>query len=75
LDEDTGFASLAPRRDDPRRGTRHRLSPLLAWHPSEFSRIRLQYNYDNATVLERNEAHSVWLGLEFLIGAHPAHQY
>ncbi len=63
------------READPFRDDRHRLSPLLAWHPSEFSRIRLQYNYDRADHLERQDAHSVWLGVEFLYGAHPAHKY
>jgi hypothetical protein len=63
------------RRNDPFRDDRHRVSPLLVWHPSEFSRIRLQYNYDRADHLERRDAHSVWLGVEFLYGAHPAHKY
>jgi len=63
------------RRNDPFRDDRHRVSPLLVWHPSEFSRIRLQYNYDRADHLERSDAHSVWLGVEFLYGAHPAHKY
>lgn len=63
------------READPFRDDRHRVSPLLAWHPSEFSRIRLQYNYDRADHLEQRDAHSVWLGVEFLYGAHPAHKY
>jgi len=60
---------------DPFRDDRHRISPLLVWHPSEFSRFRLQYNYDRADHLEHGDAHSVWLGVEFLYGAHPAHKY
>ncbi|MDE2059618.1 MAG: DUF4200 domain-containing protein [candidate division NC10 bacterium] len=63
------------REGDPFRDDRHRVSPLLAWHPSEFSRLRLQYNYDRADHLEHQDAHSVWLGVEFLYGAHPAHKY
>jgi len=63
------------RRNDPFRDDRHRVSPLLVWHPSEFSRIRLQYNYDRADHMVRRDAHSVWLGVEFLYGAHPAHKY
>ena len=63
------------READPFRDDRHRISPLLVWHPSEFSRFRLQYNYDRADHLERQDAHSVWLGVEFLYGAHPAHKY
>ena len=63
------------READPFRDDRHRISPLLVWHPSEFSRLRLQYNYDRADHLEHQDAHSVWLGVEFLYGAHPAHKY
>ena len=62
------------RNEDPFRDDRHRVSPLLAWYPSEFSRFRLQYNYDHAEHLE-DDAHSVWLGAEFLIGSHPAHKF
>ncbi|PWB79277.1 MAG: hypothetical protein C3F08_07150 [Candidatus Methylomirabilota bacterium] len=60
---------------DPFRDDRHRISPLVVWHPTEFSRLRLQYNYDRADHLESHDAHSVWLGVEFLYGAHPAHKY
>ncbi|MCM2356712.1 MAG: TonB-dependent receptor [Geobacteraceae bacterium] len=67
--------SVGGRDADPFRDDRHRVSPLLAWHPSEFSRLRLQYNYDRADHLEDREAHSVWLGVEFMYGAHPAHTY
>ena len=62
------------RRDDPFRDNRSRISPLLVYSPSEFSRIRVQYNYDHADHLS-SDAHSVWLGFEALIGAHPAHTY
>lgn len=60
---------------DPNRDSRHRVSPLIVWHPTEFSRLRLQYNYDVAEHLEENNAHSLWLGFEFLLGSHPAHSY
>ncbi len=59
---------------DPFRDTRYRISPLIQWQPTHFSRVRLQYNYDHATHLDK-EAHSVWLGVELLLGAHPAHNY
>ena len=67
--------ALNGRNEDPFRDDRHRISPLLVWHPSEFSRIRLQYNYDRADHLLHEDAHSVWLGVEFLYGSHPAHKY
>lgn len=61
--------------DDPFRDRRHRVSPLLVWQPTEFSRLRLQYNYDRAQHLARGDAHSVWFGAEILFGAHAAHSY
>jgi hypothetical protein len=65
----------AGRTTDPTRDDRLRLSPLVTWWPSHFSRLRLQYNYDHARSLDGDEAHTVWLGLEVGIGAHPAHDY
>jgi hypothetical protein len=62
------------RNEDPLRADRYRISPLLVYHPTEFSRLRLQYNYDDADHLAEN-AHSVWLGVEILYGAHAAHTY
>jgi len=59
--------------DDPDRTGRWRISPNLTWYPTEFSKIRLQYNLD-----ERNDIgtdHSVWLQFEFLLGAHGAHKF
>ena len=62
------------READPFRNERYRVSPLISWRTSEFVRLRLQYNYDHATHLE-DYAHSVWLGFEWLYGAHPAHRF
>ncbi|MDX2166768.1 MAG: hypothetical protein SF182_06880 [Deltaproteobacteria bacterium] len=67
---------LVSREEDPFRSDRARISPLIVYQPSEFSRLRLQYNYDNAKFLPGNHsANSVWLGIEFLYGTHPAHKY
>ena len=63
------------RSGDPFRDDRHRISPLLVWYPSEFSRVRFQYNYDRAEFLDEDDAHSFWVGLEFLFGSHPAHRF
>jgi hypothetical protein len=70
-------SAFARRSEDPFRGDRVRVSPLLVFQPSEFSRFRLQYNVDDADFLMggRDTAHSLWLGLEFLIGQHPAHRF
>jgi hypothetical protein len=67
--------SVGGRRADPTRDDRYRISPLLMWQPSEFSRLRLQYDYDHAQHLDRDGEHSVWLGLEVLIGTHPPHVF
>jgi len=65
------------RDEDPFRDDRIRVSPLLVYQPSEFSRIRLQYNYDTADFLDGGDdpAHGVWLGFEWLFGTHPAHAF
>jgi hypothetical protein len=55
------------------RGDRTRVSPSLTWYPSEFSKLRLQYNYDHGQMF--GDAHSIWFQLEFLLGAHAAHKF
>jgi hypothetical protein len=70
------------RPQDPFRDNRLRLSPMLVFQPTEFSRIRLQYNFDIASHLKTDglgsnapDAGSVWLGFEISYGAHAAHKY
>jgi hypothetical protein len=63
------------RGTDPTRDDRWRLSPLVTFNATEFSKIRMQYDYDHAEFLPKHDAQSVWIGLELLIGAHPAHNY
>jgi hypothetical protein len=58
---------------DPLRNDRWRVSPNLTWYPSEFSKIRLQYNYDDRSNIGVD--HSIWLQFEFLLGAHAAHKF
>ena len=58
---------------DPYRGERYRISPELTFLPSEFSKIRLQYNFDHGDLF--GTAHSIWMQLEFGLGAHAAHKY
>jgi hypothetical protein len=55
------------------RGERTRISPGLTFFPSEFSKIRLQYNYDHGALF--GNQHSVWMQMEFLLGAHGAHKF
>lgn len=58
---------------DKYRATRYRISPNLTWYPTEFSKIRLQYNYDDRT--DFGIDHSVWMQFEFVLGAHAAHKF
>jgi hypothetical protein len=59
------------------RDRRQRISPNLTWYPTEFSKIRLQYNYDKAQHIDDNngDEHSIWLQYEFMLGAHPKHKF
>jgi hypothetical protein len=59
--------------EDIFRGQRTRVSPNLTFYPSEFSKIRLQYNYDHGEHF--GDEHSIWLQIEFLLGAHGAHKF
>ncbi|MGH7586734.1 MAG: hypothetical protein ACREMH_10835, partial [Gemmatimonadales bacterium] len=55
------------------RADRFRFSPTLTWYPTEFSKLRLQYNYDDREGIGSD--HSVWVQFEFLLGAHAAHTF
>jgi hypothetical protein len=50
-----------------------RYSALLRFSPSEFSRIELQYEFDNPSV--RSNFHAVFLQFQYAIGAHGAHPF
>ena len=64
--------------DDLDRQSRWRLSANLTWYPTEFSKVRLQYNQD---FLEENfflsgrQVESIFLQWEFILGAHGAHKF
>ena len=70
---------LTDKGNDPIRDGRWRLSPNITWYPSEFSKIRLQYNRDWAEHLDGQEqdgtADTIWLQLEFSLGGHFAHTF
>jgi hypothetical protein len=71
----TGNVEVLPRNLDPFRDDRYRISPLIEWLPTEFSRFRLQYNFDRYKLPGWHNASTVWLGAEFMLGAHAAHKY
>ena len=55
------------------REQRTRWSPNFTYYPSEFSKVRLQYNFDDRKGIGRD--HSLWLQFEFILGAHAAHRF
>lgn len=59
--------------DSEERSGRTRISPNLSWYPTEFSKIRLQYNYDDRRRIGSD--HSLWIQFEFQLGAHAAHKF
>ena len=64
--------------DDPERQSRYRLSADVTFYPSEFSKVRLQYDHDflKATHFQDGASEdSVLLQFEFSLGAHGAHRY
>ena len=50
-------------------GRAYRISPMLTFNPSEFSRIRLQYDYLNQNYGPNQ--HAIFLQFQYAIGAHP----
>src|SRR5438093_4936662 len=58
---------------DENRADRFRVSPNLTFFPTEFSKLRLQYNYDHGQLL--GDDSSVWMQVEFLLGTHAAHKF
>ena len=64
--------------DDDERQTRSRISANLTWYPTEFSKLRLQYNHDfleENFFLSEREVDSIFLQFEFILGAHGAHKF
>src|SRR5438128_85072 len=64
--------------DDLDRQSRSRISANLTWYPTEFSKLRLQYNHDfleqNFSLSDR-EVDSLFLQFEFILGSHGAHKF
>lgn len=64
--------------DDLDRQSRYRISANLTWYPTEFSKLRLQYNHDfleQNFFLSERQVDSVFLQWEFILGAHGAHKF
>jgi hypothetical protein len=58
---------------DPRFQPRQRTALEGTWYPTEYSKLRVQYAYDDRT--GSPNASSIWLQFEFLLGAHAAHKF
>lgn len=54
-------------------GRAYRISPMLTFNPTEFSRIRLQYDYLNQDYGPNQ--HAIFLQFQYAIGAHGAHPF
>jgi hypothetical protein len=64
--------------NSPDRQSRERISADLTWYPTEFSKIRLQYNHDfleENDFLSERQADALFLQFEFILGAHGAHKF
>ena len=63
---------------DLTRQDRTRASAALTWYPTEFSKLRLQYNHDwlrADNFHAADSADSIFLQTEFVLGAHGAHKF
>ncbi|MDP6953366.1 MAG: outer membrane beta-barrel protein, partial [Alphaproteobacteria bacterium] len=90
-DGDRGSNNDVVNSTDLNRAKRYRISPNLTWYPTEWSKIRLQYNHDWSEALPgsglsagadpitgtygRHSAESVWLQLGIALGSHGAHKF
>jgi hypothetical protein len=64
------------REEHPLHDRRWRFSPALTWHPTEFSRIRLQYDLDYASHLPHDRTeHQFSLQVEVRLGGHDDHEF
>jgi hypothetical protein len=72
LDDTGGDVGVDPL--DPTFQPRQRASLEATWYPTEYSKLRAQYSYDQRTG-GFNDANSIWLQFEFLLGAHAAHKF
>ena len=68
----------SPLTSEATRQSRWRISSNLTWYPSEFSKLRLQYNHDfleASHFLQARDEDSLFLQFEFALGAHGAHKF
>ncbi|MEW6145627.1 MAG: hypothetical protein AB1598_11475 [Thermodesulfobacteriota bacterium] len=77
--EQAGISQVARQEEEEEEGMlgllgrAYRISPMLTFSPSEFSRIKLEYDYLNQNY--GPDQHAVFLQFLYAIGAHGAHPY
>lgn len=54
-------------------GEEYRVSTMLTFNPTEFSRLRLQYDYLNQNFAQGQ--HGIFLQFQYAIGSHGSHSY
>lgn len=90
-DGDMGSDNSVDNRSDFNRSARYRISPNITWYPTEWSKVRLQYNHDWAQALPgaglsedadpvtgtfgSHTADSIWLQVGIALGSHGAHKF
>ena len=90
-DGDRGSDNSVINHTDLNRAKRYRISPNLTWYPTEWSKVRLQYNRDWSEALPgaglsedadpitgsygRETADSIWVQVGIALGSHGAHKF
>lgn len=59
---------------DALRDARTRVALNMTWYPSEYSKLRLQFNRDDAEHLDK-QVNALWLQMEYNLGSHAAHTF
>ena len=54
---------------------RARWATNLTYYPSEFSKVRLQINFEEGDYVDLDDVWGVWLQYEFLMGQHAGHKF
>lgn len=70
----TSFSGTLANPTDLDTSKRWRLSPVITFFPTEFSKVRFQYDYDQPESLSPAQQ-VVSVQFEFLVGAHGAHKF
>jgi hypothetical protein len=75
-----GFSELSKKfitNNERRKNFDYALVPILTWKPSEFSTLRFSYTYDVETAQgdKDKQNHLAQIQFNYILGAHPAHDF